>query len=72
MPVTIHIATLRRERILAGHNQQSFAKLVGISASYLSEIERGRYQPSPALLRRIADALNVDTRALVHRFEEAS
>jgi transcriptional regulator with XRE-family HTH domain len=53
-------ARIRRKREEAGHGLNAFAHLVGISPSWLSRIERDQtHQPSPGVLRRIADALGV-------------
>lgn len=40
-----------------------FAQRIGISASYLSRIERDQANPSPAVLRRIAVGLSRRHRA---------
>lgn|GEM_PF-3698871 len=40
-----------------------FATGIGISASYLSRIERDQANPSPNVLRRIAEALHAMRRA---------
>ncbi|MFD7861807.1 helix-turn-helix domain-containing protein [Streptomyces sp. NPDC059783] len=51
---------IRRKREEAGHGLKAFAQLAGISASWLSRIERNQSkEPSPEVLRRIADGLNV-------------
>lgn len=44
---------------------RTLADAAGISAAYLSEIETGRKEGSLSVMRRIADALNVDLDDLV-------
>ncbi|MEU6768586.1 helix-turn-helix transcriptional regulator [Streptomyces sp. NPDC046853] len=49
---------IRRKREEAGYGLTAFAKRVGISPSWLSRIERDQAdEPSPEVLRRIADEL---------------
>ncbi len=48
---------IRRYRILAGWNSVPFAEKAGISYSHLAHIEAGRKGGSPAVLKRIAEAL---------------
>ena len=50
---------IRRLRQLGGHNSTPFAKEVGITVGYLSRLERGDRQASPAVLGRIARKLHV-------------
>jgi len=47
----------RRERQLT---QVAVAKSLGVSQSYVAQIEAGRNHPSPALAERIADLLGLD------------
>lgn len=44
---------------------QALAERAGISAAYLSEIERGHKEGSVAVLKRLAEALSVDLDDLV-------
>ncbi|MFJ1664844.1 helix-turn-helix domain-containing protein [Streptomyces bottropensis] len=48
---------IRRRRELSGHGLRAFADSVGISASYLSRIERGQRAPQPEVLKAIAGHL---------------
>lgn len=56
------IRLLREQR---GYNLSEFAKIAGISPSYLSEIEREAKQPSLKTVARIADTLNVPKDQLI-------
>ncbi len=51
------IAFLRKERKMS---QLKLALECGVSKSYLSDLERGRRNPSAFTLRRIALALKID------------
>ncbi|WP_208639408.1 helix-turn-helix domain-containing protein [Streptomyces bobili] len=50
-------SSIRRNREESGCGLTEFAQRIGISASYLSRIERDQANPSPGVLRRIAEAL---------------
>lgn len=50
---------LRRARAAAGLRQTALAKLLAISASYLNQIEADQRPLTPALLARLAAALNL-------------
>lgn len=54
-----HGPALKEIRELAGHNIGPFADEIGISRSYLANIEADRRQPAPDVARRIADTLGV-------------
>ena len=54
---------IRRKREKSGIGLTEFANGIGISASYLSRIERDQANPSPSVLRRIAEALHRERRA---------
>jgi transcriptional regulator with XRE-family HTH domain len=54
---------IRRRREESGCGLTEFANSIGISASYLSRIERDQANPSPSVLRRIAEALHRQRRA---------
>ncbi len=47
------------------YSLRELARLSGLSASFLSEVERGRGEPSISALKRIASALQVE---LLHFF----
>jgi transcriptional regulator with XRE-family HTH domain len=55
---------IRRQRELAELSIRQVAALAGISNPYLSQIERGLRVPSAAVLRAIADSLNVSADVL--------
>jgi transcriptional regulator with XRE-family HTH domain len=48
---------IRRNREESGCGLTEFADRIGISPSYLSRIERDQANPSPGVIRRIAEAL---------------
>ncbi|MDX3455100.1 helix-turn-helix transcriptional regulator [Streptomyces sp. ME02-8801-2C] len=48
---------IRRNREESGYGLTEFANRIGISASYLSRVERDQANPSPTVLRRIAEQL---------------
>lgn len=50
---------LRRERIRQDRTLADVAEVAGISTQYLSEVERGRKEPSSELLGAICGALDV-------------
>lgn len=59
-------ATIRALREVKGIRHGDLARRVEISPGYLSNIERGRKQPSPHVLRAIADRLGVTLDAITH------
>ncbi len=60
-------AAIRHHRQMAGWNSTPFAEKVGINVSYLSRLENGKRQASPAVLSRIAKALKVPMSTLVDK-----
>ena len=48
---------IRRQRELQALSMRQFARMVGISNPYLSQIERGLREPSEQVLQGIADSL---------------
>ncbi|MDP9406827.1 MAG: helix-turn-helix domain-containing protein [Actinomycetota bacterium] len=58
---------LRGQRKLARLSLRHLAQLTSVSDSYLSQVERGLYQPSPEVLRAIAKALGIPVTALYER-----
>src|SRR5688572_4590261 len=50
---------LRAQRRLAQLSLRQLADLAKVSNPYLSQLERGMHQPSVAVLKSLADALNV-------------
>lgn len=60
-------AAIKHHRQMAGWNSTPFAKKVGITVGYLSRLESGDRNASPAVLQRIAKALKVPMTALVKK-----
>lgn len=64
---------IRRLREEAGHGLNKFAELVNVSPSWLSRIERGESKdPSPEVLKRVADGLGEPIKEITKRGEEDS
>lgn len=68
--MTLSGSVLRRLREGLGWSQTIAAARYGTSRTHLAHIEAGRKQPSPALARRIAQALDIPLGDLIA--EEAS
>lgn len=62
--VGLNVQNARRDR---GLSQEELAARADVNQSYLSDIERGRRNPSLLVLARIAGALGVDVEELVRR-----
>jgi DNA-binding XRE family transcriptional regulator len=58
---------LRRERSATGKRLVDVAREAGVSPQYLSEVERGRKDPSSELLAAIAGALGLSVAELATR-----
>lgn len=58
-------AYIRHQRQLANLSLRQLAQLTTLSNPYLSQIERGRHQPSVRVLKLIADALGVSAETLL-------
>ncbi len=50
---------IRAQRKLAALSQRDLARLCDLSDPYVSQIERGRHDPSVRVLRSLAEALNI-------------
>ena len=50
---------VRAQRQLAQVSLRNLAKMSGVSDSYLSQIERGNYRPSPQVLKALAQAFGL-------------
>ena len=61
---TLTGSRIRERRSIAGLRQADLARQIGISASYLNLIEHNRRRINPALLDRIAGALDIETEDL--------
>jgi len=55
---------VRAQRRLAQVSQRNLARMSGVSDSYLSQIERGNYRPSPQILKALATAFGLDPKQL--------
>ncbi len=56
---------LREVRILRGISLRNLARKVGVSASFISQVEQNKCQPSLQTLRRISEVLEVSTSYLL-------
>ena len=55
---------VRAQRRLAQVSQRNLARMSGVSDSYLSQIERGNYRPSPQVVKALATAFGLEPRQL--------
>ncbi|MGD2168507.1 MAG: helix-turn-helix transcriptional regulator [Gammaproteobacteria bacterium] len=55
---------VRAQRRLAQVSQRNLAKMSGVSDSYLSQLERGNYRPSPQVVKALAEAFGLEPRQL--------
>jgi transcriptional regulator with XRE-family HTH domain len=55
---------VRAQRRLAQVSQRNLAKMAGVSDSYLSQLERGNYRPSPQIVKALAQAFGLEPRQL--------
>jgi transcriptional regulator with XRE-family HTH domain len=60
------LASLRNDH---GYSMRELGRLANVSASLISEVERGRSEPSISVLKRLAEALGT---TLTHFFSEVS
>ena len=60
-------ALLREERRAAGLSQRELAERTNVSNAYLSQVERGRHEPSLRVLTAVASTLGVSLQALLTR-----
>jgi transcriptional regulator with XRE-family HTH domain len=58
---------IRAQREIARLSLRHLARMTKVSDSYLSQVERGLYQPSPAVLSAIARGLGVSPDSLFRR-----
>lgn len=56
---------IREQRRLAELSQRDLAKLVNLSDTYMSQLERGLHEPSVRVLRSLADGLGVGLEQLM-------
>ena len=62
--------TLRRLRGIYGYSAKEMSERLGISGSYLSEIEKGKKPPTLDLLNRYSKILGIRTSSLMRFSEE--
>src|SRR5436853_5061089 len=55
---------VRAQRQLAQVSQRNLARMSGVSDSYLSQIERGNYRPSPQVVKALATAFGLEPKQL--------
>ena len=55
---------VRAQRRLAQVSQRNLARMSGVSDSYLSQLERGNYMPSPQVVRALAQAFGLEPKQL--------
>jgi len=55
---------VRAQRRLAQVSQRSLARMAGVSDSYLSQLERGNYRPSPQVVTALAQAFGLQPKQL--------
>jgi transcriptional regulator with XRE-family HTH domain len=60
-------ALLREERRAAGLSQRDLAERTNVSDAYLSQVERGRHEPSLRVLTAVASTLGVPLETLLAR-----
>jgi len=59
---------IRAQRKLANISQRQLGHLSGVSDSYLSQMERGLYRPSPEVMKALAKAFNIAPSVLYAQF----
>lgn len=57
--------TIRKLRKYRGLKQSELADMAGISVAFLCHIERNNREPSPALVRQLADTLGIPIELLI-------
>jgi transcriptional regulator with XRE-family HTH domain len=55
---------VRAQRRLAQVSQRNLARMSGVSDSYLSQLERGNYRPSPQVVKALATAFGLEPKQL--------
>lgn len=56
---------IKRYRLLRGWSQSRLARESGVSQTYISELEAGKWTPNISVLRKLAAALGVPVSALL-------
>lgn len=62
--------TIRIQREAKGLSQEAFAAKAGINRTYCGDIERGEYAITLLMLFKLAAALDVDARTLIHEAQQ--
>lgn len=57
--------TLKRTRAIYGYKASEMSSMLGISASYLSEIENNKKQPSLDLLKKYSEIYGIQLSSLI-------
>ena len=65
-------AYIRKAREERGYSLNAVAKEIGISAPFLSDIERGNRRPGTDVLDALCERLNIDKLLLFHAFGKAT
>jgi transcriptional regulator with XRE-family HTH domain len=58
---------IRMQRDIADLSLRQLSELADVSSAYLSQVERGLYQPSAQVLKGVAEALHVSVETLYER-----
>jgi transcriptional regulator with XRE-family HTH domain len=58
---------IRMQRDIADLSLRQLSDLADVSSAYLSQVERGLYQPSAHVLKSVAEALHVSVESLYAR-----
>lgn len=56
---------LKHERYVAGLSQEALAKKSGVHRDSIQKLETGQRPARPATIKKLADALDVDSRKLL-------
>ena len=65
-------ANVRRFRLAAGMTQEALAERSGFGQQYISDLERGRENPTVVTLFELAQALKTTPVALINPIEDAA
>lgn len=68
----INPEALTEIRKRSGYNKATLSSLAGIAPSYLTEMEKGDKPGSPAVIKKLADALKCPIPALIRVPEEVA
>ena len=60
---------IKKRRLILGISQVNLAERVGTSTQYIGQIEQNKKFPSPEMLERIAEALEVDSLIIISKYE---